>query len=39
MPNVIHLGYGHKITVKTNVGIEEIHQRVMDGIERVTQFA
>jgi len=38
-PHFIHLGNGHEVAVKADVGIEQVHQGVMHGIERITQFA
>ena len=38
-PDVIHFGDGDEVAVEADVGIEQIHQRIVDGIERITQFA
>ena len=38
-PDAIHFGDGHEVAVEADVGIEQIHQRIVDGIERITQFA
>ena len=38
-PHVIHYCYGHKVTAEADMGIEEIHQWVVDRIERLTEFA